>query len=121
MGRKVLIGVQVLATLLFISVVSRNDQNWISWFIPLLMILLVAANSVWFTRFVSWVIFAVSFFCLLVLLSAYTLRWRLESGFDASPFHRAMLMYIAFIYVSLGQIKILGGGAPAAPGSEPSR
>lgn len=115
MARKILIGAQVLAAVLFVAGIDRTgNQSWVSWSVPLAMVILIIINSVRFTRFVSWVIFGVSFFCLLTLLSAFTLRWRLESGFTAWPFYRAMLMYTVFIYVSLGQIKLLGGGASHA-------
>lgn len=114
MGKKVLIGMQMFATVLFIAnyqtVVS---PHWASWVVPLVLLLMVAINSVWFTRFVSWLIFSTAFFALLVCLSAFTLRWRLEPGFSAVPFYRAILLYTALIYISLGQIKILGGNAHA--------
>lgn len=104
---------QLLAALLFIYHTSRAAEGlWLSWAVPLVLVLLIVVNSVWFTRFVSWVIFAGSFSCFLVLLSAFTLRWRLEPGFSSVPFYRAMVMYICFIYVSLAQIKILGSSTP---------
>jgi hypothetical protein len=112
MGRNVLVGMQVLATVLFIVNYQAADQNWIAWAVPFVILILIAVNSVWFTRFVSWLIFAASFFSLLVCLSAFTLRWRLEPNFLPAPFYRTMLMYAVFVYVSLGQIKIIGGGSP---------
>lgn len=108
MARKLLVMMQVVSTLLFIWHVQSSTGPWMSWAIPLSLILLIIINSIRFSRFVSWIIFAGSFFSFLVLLSAFTLRWRLEPGFSSLPFYRAMLMYIAFIYVSLGQIKLLG-------------
>lgn len=112
MGRKILVGMQIFATILFIvNFQATINPYWASWVVPLILLLLVAVNSVWFTRFVSWVIFSVAFFALLVCLSAFTLRWRLEKGFSSAPFYRAMLFYVTLIYVSLGQIKILGGGS----------
>ena len=122
MGRKFMIGAQVAATLLFIANVGRaSSQNWLAWAVPLVTILLIVVNSVWFTRFVSWIIFSTSFFGLLVVLSAFTLRWRGETGFAPGPFYRTMAMYVAFIYVSLAQIKILGGGSPASVSSDHPR
>lgn len=113
MGRKILVGAQVLAAVLFVSGVDpRGNQSWLSWVVPLALILLIVLNSIRFTRLVSWIIFGVSFFCLLTVLSAFTLRWRGEPGFNPFPFYRSMLMYTVFIYVSLGQIKILGSGKP---------
>lgn len=110
MKKNILIGAQLLATALFIDHYQANvDQHWASWAVPLAMIICIAINSVWFTRFLSWVIFAVSFFCLMAILSAFTLRWRLQPGFAPMPFYKAMLMYTVFVYVSLGQIKIIGG------------
>jgi hypothetical protein len=32
----------------------------------------------------------------------------LEPGFSPWPFYRAMVMYIAFTYISLGQLKLMG-------------
>ena len=87
----------------------------VGWLVPLLLLLLVIVNSIWFTRFVSWLIFAVAFFGFLVVLSGFTIRWRLEPGFASMPFYRAIVMYVLFIYISLGHIKLLGGGS-AAPG-----
>ncbi len=107
MRRKILIALQLLSVFLFIWHAQTSAQ-WSSWAVPLVLLLLIVVNSIWFTRFVSWVIFAGSFFCFLVLLSAFTLRWRLEPGFAALPFYRAMLMYCVFIYVSLAQIKMFG-------------
>ena len=121
MARKILIGAQVLAAALFAwSVDLRGDQPWIAWAVPLALILLIVVNSIRFTRLAAWVIFGGSFFCFLVLLSAFTLRWRLEPGFEAWPFYRAMLMYVTFVYISLGQIKLLGGGSrPREAGPHP--
>jgi hypothetical protein len=110
MGRKILLVVQICATLLFISTFQANaGQNIWSWTVPLTILLLIIINSVWFTRFVSWLIFSLAFFALLTVLSAFTLRWRLEPAFSSGPFYRAMLMYTLFVYISLGQIKIIGG------------
>jgi hypothetical protein len=118
-GRAVLLFFQILATVLFISSVGRvAGQPALSWIVPLALLILIVVNSVWFSRFASWLIFAGSFFSFLVLLSAFTMRWRLEKNFDAAPFYRSMIMYIAMVYVSLGQIKILGGSSsrPSATG-----
>lgn len=115
-GRKILIAAQVLATLLFVTQYRVNaEQSWLAWFVPLTVLILIAINSAWFTRFVSWLIFSISFFGLLVVLSAFTLRWRGETAFAAAPFYQAMLMYAAFVYISLGQIKILGGASHGVP------
>lgn len=104
-----LISLQVAAALLFAWHVNVHSAQMISWLVPLLLLLLIVVNSIWFTRFVSWVIFAGAFFGLLVILSAFTLRWRLEPGFSSAPFYRSLIMYALFVYVSLAQIKILGG------------
>ena len=109
MGRLFLITAQLTATVLFVwNAGSLSSQHWLAWFTPMVLIVLVVVNSFWFTRAVAWIIFAVAFFALLVILSAFTLRWRLEPGFHAAPFYRAMGMYTAFVYVSLAQIKIIG-------------
>ncbi len=112
-GRVSLITGQMLAAILFaVNFPFLSQGVWLAWFVPLLMVLLIAVNSFWFTRLASWIIFAVSFFAFLILLSAFTIRWRLEPGFHAGIFYRAILMYAVFIYVSLGQLKILGGATP---------
>lgn len=104
-----LIALQVASALLFAWHANINAAQTISWLVPLLLLILIIVNSIWFTRFVSWVVFAGAFFALLVVLSAFTLRWRLEPGFSALPFYRSFVMYALFVYVSLAQIKILGG------------
>lgn len=104
-----LIGMQTASALLFAWHVNVRNNPILSWAVPLVLLMLIIVNSIWFTRFVSWVIFAGAFFCLLVVLSAFTLRWRLEPGFSAMPFYRSLGMYALFVYVSLAQIKILGG------------
>jgi len=109
MGRLFMIGSSLTATLLFIfNYELVETQHWSAVLIPMVLIILVVVNYLRFTRFVAWVIFSLSFFSFLVLLSAFTLRWRLESGFDAAPFYRTIIMHVAFIYVSLAQIKLLG-------------
>jgi hypothetical protein len=108
MGRFFLIAAQLTATVLFATSFNRATHP-AAWLVPMALIVLSAANSLRFTRFVSWVIFSTAFFSFLIVLSAFTLRWRLEPGFDSRPFYEAMIMYIAFIYASLAQIKILGG------------
>jgi hypothetical protein len=109
-GRFFLIAAQLTATVLFtLQFKASPPQPIWPWAVPMLLVALVAANSIWFTRFVSWVIFATAFFAFLVVLSAFTIRFRTETGFNAWPFYRAMVMYIAFIYSSLAQIKLLGG------------
>ena len=111
-GRFFLIAAQLAATVLFmINFQNGVSSHWSAWFVPMVLIVLVVCNSFWFTRAVAWVIFSMAFFSFLAILSAFTLRWRLESGFNPHPFYRAIFMYVAFIYVSLGQIKILGGKA----------
>lgn len=111
-SRLFLITAQILATILFIYNFSEaRTGSPLAWITPLVMILLIVINSFWFTRFVSWLIFAVSFFSFAALLSAFTLRWRLEQGFNPVPFYRFIIMYIVFIYVGLAQMKILGGSA----------
>lgn len=107
MGRAFLIGAQLTATLLFITSVRMADAtHWIAWAMPLGLLLLIVINSIWFTRLVSWVIFAGAFFSLLTVLSAFTLRWRLEDGFSSAPFYRSLGMYAAMVYASLAQIKL---------------
>ena len=115
MARKILIGGQVLATALFImSFESSQNGNWLGWFVPMALIVLVVINSVRPTRLVCWLIFSVAFFGLLIVLSAFTLRWRVEKGFSSWPFYRAMLMYATFVYISLGQLKLnVGGSSPS--------
>ncbi len=106
-GRLFLIGAEVTAVVLFISSVSGGGEpHWSSWLVPLVLIGLLVVNSVWFSRLVSWLIFAGGFFALVIVLSAFTLRFRLEAGFEAAPFYRAMIMYAAFVYASLAQLKL---------------
>ncbi len=114
MARKILVAAQVAATLLFVLHYRANTSgNWMAWVTPLAILILIVINSVWFSRFGSWLIFSLAFFSLLVILSAFTLRWRLEPEFSARPFYRSLGMYTLFIYISLGQIKILGGANAA--------
>lgn len=111
MGRKILIAGQVLATILFVyHFDNAKGGHWAGWVVPMLLIVLVAFNSVRPNRFTCWLIFAIAFFCFLTVLSAFTMRWRAEPGFNSLPFYRAMGMYVLFIYVSLGQLKIYVGG-----------
>ncbi len=115
-SRLLLIGAQVLAAVLFVYNFDRSGQSpWWAWLTPLAMVIFIIMNSIWFTRFISWVIFAVSFFAFMALLSAFTLRWRFEPGFNSMPFYMSIIMYVVFIYVGLGQLKILGGSQPASP------
>lgn len=109
MGRWFLIGSQLLATGIFLSILGeKNNTSVLSWLFPLILILLVLINSFWFSRLVAWMIFSGGFFGFLMVLSGFTLRWRAEPGFDAWPFYRAIIMYVAFVYISLAQIKLLG-------------
>jgi len=112
MGRTFLVAAQLVATVLFISVFERSGDQVLPWVVPMVLLILVVVNSFWFTRLVSWLIFSVGFFYLLVLLSAFTVRWTHEPGFAPGPFYRAMGLYTALIYVSLGQINILGQQSP---------
>ena len=49
----------------------------------------------------------------MIVLSALAIRYRTEPGFNASPFYIATAMYVTFVYISLGQLKIyVGGSAP---------
>jgi hypothetical protein len=110
MAKKILIGAQVLATLLFVTSYRINASTpWISWSVPLAILLLIVINSLWFSRFTSWLIFSLAFSGLMAILSAFTLRWRLETVFSSAPFYKAMAMYTLFVYISLGQIKLIGG------------
>ena len=107
MGRAFLIGAQLAATYLFItSVRVATSTSWWGWAAPLTLLLLIVVNSIWFTRLVAWMIFSGAFFALLVVLSAFTLRWRLETHFGSEPFYKAMGMYTCMVYASLGQIKM---------------
>jgi len=109
--RVLLILAQVGATVLFIiNFEQSGHQHWAGLLVPMVLIVMVLINSFWISRFLSWCIFSLGFFSFLVLISAFTLRWRLESGFDAAPFYRAMTMYAAFIYVSLGHLYRLKKG-----------
>lgn len=111
---------QVLATVLFMA--TFNDSrggHWLGWFVPMTLVALVGVNSIFPSRFISWVIFAVAFFGFLVVLSAFTLRWRGETGFKPLPFYRALGMYVTFVYVSLGQLKLLVGGGKRPAPTEP--
>src|SRR4051812_37447971 len=114
MGRKFLIAAQIIATVTFMSLVPRaGEAHWITWAAPLALLLLIVVNSIWFSRLGSWVIFCGAFSALLLILSAFTLRWRLETGFQPGPFYKAMGMYAAMVYASLAQIKLNAG--PRAP------
>jgi hypothetical protein len=109
-GRAFLIFAQLAATYLFISSVRVGGAlPWWGWAVPLTVLLLIVINAIWFTRFVAWMIFSGAFFALLVVLSAFTLRWRLEDHFSSVPFYRAMGMYACMVYASLGQIKMNAG------------
>ncbi|MFN0117396.1 MAG: hypothetical protein ACKVQC_03760 [Elusimicrobiota bacterium] len=109
MGRIILIVSQLASTVLFMYNYQKNLQNhFFSWVFPLCILILIIVNSVWFSRFVSWSIFSGGFFGFLVVLSAFTIRWRLQPGFDSTPFYRSIIMYVLFIYISLAQLKILG-------------
>lgn len=99
----------MLATLLFVTSYRVGSGPWIAWTVPLMILLLIVLNSIWFSRFLSWLIFSVAFSGLMMVLSAFTLRWRLEAAFSAAPFYKAMLMYTLFVYIALGQIKLIGG------------
>ena len=113
MAKKFLLGAQLLATILFVtSYRITTEGSWITWATPLCILLLIVVNSMWFSRFTSWLIFSLAFGGLLAVLSAFTLRWRLEPGFSSAPFYKAMLMYTLFVYISLGQIKLIGGQKP---------
>ena len=115
MGRKFLIAAQLIATVMFMSLVPHVGQaHWSTWVGPLLLLLLIVVNSIWFSRLGSWLIFCGAFSALLLVLSAFTLRWRLETGFRPAPFYKAMLMYAAMVYASLAQIKLNAG--PRAAG-----
>ena len=121
MGKKILIGGQALVTVLFLwHLQTSRNVNSAGWAVPLMLLGLVAWNSVRPTRLVCWMIFAVSFFCFLIVLSAFTLRWRAEPNFHPAPFYRAIAMYVVFIYVSLGQLKLYVGGAAAPQPGGPS-
>jgi uncharacterized protein involved in response to NO len=110
MARKLLIGAQLVATLLFITSYRAGTHTAvIAWAVPLCILLLIVVNSIWFSRFTSWLIFALGFAGLMAILSAFTLRWRMETEFSSAPFYKAMLMYALFVYISLGQIKLIGG------------
>jgi hypothetical protein len=109
MAKKLLIGAQVVATLLFVTSYRINTGPAVAWAVPLVILLLIVINSMWFSRFTSWLIFSLGFGGLMIILSAFTLRWRVQTAFSAAPFYKAMLMYTLFVYISLGQIKLIGG------------
>jgi hypothetical protein len=110
MARGVLIFCELVATYLFVSTIQLSEaMHWWAWALPLVLLLLIVVNSIWFTRLGTWVIFSGAFFALLVVLSAFTLRWRLEKNFNPMPFYRAMIMYGCMVYASLGQIKMNAG------------
>lgn len=111
--RHKLIVMYLLAAFFFAWQVRIHQNAPLSWLVPLVLFILMIVNSIWFTRFVSWLIFAGSFFCMLVILSAFTLRWRLEPDFSSTPFYKSFIMYALFVYVSLAQLKILGSGSSA--------
>ncbi len=107
LGRAVLIAAQLTATFLFISTVRiASSLAWWGWAMPLALLILIVVNSIWFTRLWAWLIFSGAFFSLLVVLSAFTLRWRLDDHFSSAPFYKAMGMYTCMVYTSLGQIKM---------------
>lgn len=107
MGKFFLVLGQVLATVLFVTSFDASaGGHWLGWATPMLLIALVAINSMMPNRLLSWLIFSLGFMSFLVVLSAFTLRWRLEPGFSPAPFYRSMAMYVTFIYISLGQLKL---------------
>ena len=121
MHRWALPAAHAAAAVLFVwHLETAVTSHWASWAVPLALVFLVLANSIRTTRFASWLIFAIGFFGFLVVLSAFTLRWRLEPGFDAAPFYRAIGMYVAFVYISLGHLHKLktAGGAAGRPTPE---
>jgi hypothetical protein len=110
MAKKILLGAELMATFLFIGSYRINVNGpAVGWVMPLVILLLIVVNSVWFSRFTSWLIFALGFSGLMMILSAFTLHWRVQPVFSAAPFYKAMLMYALFVYISLGQIKLIGG------------
>ena len=113
MAKKILFGAQMAATLLFVTSARIDAAGpWIAWAAPLAILLLIVINSIWFSRLTSWLIFSLAFSALMMILSAFTLRWRLETAFSSAPFYKGMLMYTLFVYISLGQIKLIGGKTP---------
>lgn len=110
MTRGLLIFAELVATYLFVSTIQLAEaMHWWAWALPLALLLLIVTNSIWFNRLVTWLIFSGAFFSLMVVLSAFTLRWRLEHDFNPVPFYRAMVMYGCMVYASLGQIKMNAG------------
>ena len=110
MAKKILIGAQVAATLLFVTSYRINITGpSVTWAVPLAILLLIVINSLWFSRFTSWLIFSLAFCGLMMILSAFTMRWRLQTAFSPAPFYKSMLMYTLFVYICLGQIKLIGG------------
>ena len=120
MARTFLIFAELVATYLFVSTIQvAESMHWWSWALPLALLLLIVINSVWFTRLAAWAIFAGAFFALLTVLSAFTLRWRLEDHFNPVPFYRAMAMYTCMVYASLGQIKMYASSlSPSSPAAD---
>src|SRR5581483_9856780 len=100
MAKRILIGTEMAAALLFVTSYRIDDTgSWIAWAAPLIILLLIVINSIWFSRFTSWLIFSAAFSALMMILSAFTLRWRLETTFSPAPFYKAMLMYTLFVYI----------------------
>jgi hypothetical protein len=121
MAKNFLVFGQVLATVLFVTNYnSAVNGHWVGWAMPMLLIVLVAVNSMMPSRFLSWLIFSLGFMSLLMVLSAFTMRWRLEPGFSPAPFYRSMAMYLTFVYISLGQLKLYVNPKIAASMEVPS-
>lgn len=109
--RTILILAQVIVTALYLINFQGNDsspniKSFAFSLIPLSLLGLIIMNSFWCTRFTSWLIFAGSFFGFMITLSAFTLRWRLEHGFNPTPFYRSIFMYVLMVYIALGQMKL---------------
>ena len=110
-ARTIIILAQVLVTVLYLinyqgHTSTPDTKSFVLSLIPLALVGLIIINSFWCTRFVSWLIFSGAFFGFMITLSAFTLRWRLEPGFNTTPFYRSIIMYVCMVYISLGQMKL---------------
>lgn len=95
----------LLATFLFIyGFGSLPNQIWLSWGVPIALVLLMVVNFLHFTRGVSWILVGGGIVALLCIgATAF-----MAGEFKDIHFIRSVLMYGAIIYVGWAQKNIFG-------------